>query len=152
MATNFSSTSYANVFKKKMEPEVLTDRFVGSGRQLYKKNLSHILWRHVRFLWAKECLMLTILCASSYPISFSCVRSRGCSYCFFVRGGRDSTAVADVQSELESSAPELLPLWLRHGKQLPQELAVKLNLGGVRNVYKTIHINLAKVKYLLVVP
>lgn len=38
----------------------------------------------------------------------------------------------DTTSQLESTAPELLPLWARHGHQVPEELARDLNLGGVR--------------------
>lgn len=52
-----------------------------------------------------------------------------------VRGQRDSTAFADVQSEVEFCAPELLPLWLRYGKQISQELVANLKSGGVRDLY-----------------
>lgn len=41
-----------------------------------------------------------------------------------------STAFADVQSEVEFCAPELLPLWLRYGKQISQELVANLKSGG----------------------
>lgn len=43
-----------------------------------------------------------------------------------------SMCMVDTTSQLESTAPELLPLWIRHGHQVPEELARDLNLGGVR--------------------
>ncbi len=44
----------------------------------------------------------------------------------------DSMCMTDTTSQLESTAPELLPLWVRHGHQVPEELVRDLNLGGVR--------------------
>ncbi|CAM9784331.1 unnamed protein product [Ectocarpus sp. 4 AP-2014] len=38
--------------------------------------------------------------------------------------------MVDITSQLETTAPELLPLWIRHGHQVPQKLALDLNLGG----------------------
>ncbi|CAN0062116.1 unnamed protein product, partial [Laminaria digitata] len=36
----------------------------------------------------------------------------------------------DTTSQLESAAPELLPLWVKYGRQLPEELARDVNFGG----------------------
>ncbi|CAM9182126.1 unnamed protein product, partial [Scytosiphon promiscuus] len=41
-----------------------------------------------------------------------------------------SMCMVDTTSQVESTAPELLPLWVRHGHQVPEELARDLNLGG----------------------
>ncbi|CAM9905957.1 unnamed protein product [Pylaiella littoralis] len=41
-----------------------------------------------------------------------------------------SRYVVDTTSQLESTVPELLPLWIRHGHQVPEELARDINLGG----------------------
>ncbi|CAN0071799.1 unnamed protein product, partial [Ectocarpus fasciculatus] len=38
--------------------------------------------------------------------------------------------MVDITSQLESTAPELLPLWVRHGHQVPKEFVLDLNLGG----------------------
>lgn len=43
----------------------------------------------------------------------------------------NSMCMVDTASQLESAAPELLPLWVRYGRQLPEELARDVNLGGV---------------------
>ncbi|CAM9176082.1 unnamed protein product, partial [Hapterophycus canaliculatus] len=41
-----------------------------------------------------------------------------------------SMCMVDTTSQVQSTAPELLPLWVRHGHQVPEELARDLNLGG----------------------
>lgn len=46
----------------------------------------------------------------------------------------NSMCMTDTTSQLESTAPELLPLWVRHGHEVPAELAGDLNLGGVRRL------------------
>lgn len=38
--------------------------------------------------------------------------------------------------EVEYTAPELLPLWLRHGHQVPEDLTRDLQSGGVSHSYK----------------
>lgn len=39
-----------------------------------------------------------------------------------------------MESKVESFAPELLPLWLRHRHQIPKELVADLGVGRVRNL------------------
>lgn len=46
--------------------------------------------------------------------------------------GTRSASMADLRSQVEATVPELLPLWLRHGHKVPEQLAQDLNLGGVR--------------------
>lgn len=46
--------------------------------------------------------------------------------------------MVDNTAQLESTAPELLPLWLKHGHQVPEELALDLNFGGVRHCRPTL--------------
>ena len=48
-----------------------------------------------------------------------------------------SMCVVDMTSQLKSAAPELLPLWLRYGRQVPEELVRDVYLGGVRNHRRT---------------
>ena len=43
----------------------------------------------------------------------------------------NSMCMGDTTSQLESAAPELLSLWEKYGRQIPQELARDVNLGGV---------------------
>lgn len=43
----------------------------------------------------------------------------------------NSVCIGDITSRIESTAPELLPLWLRHGHQVPEGLAVDLDFAEV---------------------
>lgn len=61
------------------------------------------------------------------------------SRCFCTGLEKNSTSVGDMRSEVEATAPELLPLWRRHGHQVPEELALDLNLGGVRRISQVDH-------------
>ncbi|CAM9877642.1 unnamed protein product, partial [Choristocarpus tenellus] len=47
-----------------------------------------------------------------------------------IPAGTRRASMEDTAAQIESAAPELLPLWLRHWRQVPEELGQDLNVKG----------------------